>query len=270
MSVVKLYLKFIRIFIKSKIEYRFGLMFELIANMVLIGIYFLSIYVIFFNFTNVHGWNQYEFVFMFTTSWISYSLSSYLFWKPMQDMGNMITSGEFDSYLIRPISPLKYLVFRQFQYTFLPRMVLAIGFWVYSLAHVSVNWNIWKILYLIVTLIMGFLIYTSIFVILGALSFWILKSYDVTAIIINNDYGIRTYADYPLDIYGKGIKLLLTFILPFAFTGYYTISYILEKNMDSVLLRLSPVIAPIVTAIYVMFAYKMWCTGIKRYSSAGN
>ena len=270
MGVIKLYLKFIRIFIKSKIEYRFGLLFELIANMVLIGIYFLSIFVIFFNFDNVHGWNKYEFVFMFTTNWISYSFSSYLFWKPMQDMGNMITSGEFDSYLIRPIGPLKYLVFRQFQYTFLPRMILAIVFWIYSLNHVEVSWDIWKIIYLVATLVIGFLIYTSIFVILGALSFWILKSYDVTSIVINNDYGIRTFADYPLDIYGKGIKALLTFILPFAFTGYYTISYILEKNNDNFILKNAPLFAPIVTVIMVVLAYKMWCMGIKRYSSAGN
>ena len=149
-------------------------------------------------------------------------------------------------------------------------MVLAIIFWIYSVNKVSIVWTAVKIIYLIATFIMGFFIYTSIFVILGALSFWILKSYEVTAIVINNDYGIRTFADYPLDIYNKYIRTFLTFILPFGFTGYYTAAYLLGKNTDQVLQRYSFVLAPVVTIVFVIISAKMWTTGIKRYSSAGN
>ena len=269
MDFIKLYLKFIQVYIKSKIEYRLGLFFELLANVILLGIYFIGIYVIFTNFTNVHGWNRYEFIFMFTTNWISYSFSSYLFWKPMQDMGNMITTGEFDSYLIRPIGPLKYLIFRQFQYTFLPRMILSVFFWVYSIQKITIIWSLPKVLYLIATFIMGFLIYTSIYVILGALSFWILRSNEVTSIVINNDYGIRTFADYPLIIYSKPIQMFLTFILPFGFTGYYTVTYLLGKGSEGIL-QWTPALAPIITIVFVIIAAKMWSTGIKRYASAGN
>jgi|UPI000550D9AB ABC-type uncharacterized transport system permease subunit len=36
----------------------------------------------------------------------------------MKDMGELVRSGGMDSYLIRPLNPLVYLVVRQFQYTF--------------------------------------------------------------------------------------------------------------------------------------------------------
>lgn len=270
MDFIKLYLKFIKVYIKSKIEYRFGLIFELFANIILFLVYFMGVYVIFSQFTNVHGWDRYEFIFMFTTNWISYSFSSFLFWKPMQDMGNMITTGEFDSYLIRPIGPLKYLVFRQFQYTFLPRMVIAIVFWIYSIPKITIVWSLSKIIFLVATFVMGFLIYTSVFVILGALSFWLLRSNEVTAIVINNDYGLRTFADYPLAMYSKPVQLLLTFIIPFGFTGYYTVAYLLEKDSGLFLQKMTPILAPIITIVFVILAAKLWAAGIKRYSSAGN
>ena len=110
MDYFRMYRRFVIIYIKGKLAYHLSLLFELIANTILIGVYFVGFNVIFHNFNSVAGWNKYEVLFMFTTSWLSYSFSCFFFWSPMRDIGERIRSGRFDLYLTRPISPFVYLV----------------------------------------------------------------------------------------------------------------------------------------------------------------
>lgn len=79
MNYIRIYLRFVIIYMKGKLEYHFSLLLELIANTILIGIYFAGFNVIFYNFNNIVGWNKYEVLFMFTTSWLSYSFSCFFF-----------------------------------------------------------------------------------------------------------------------------------------------------------------------------------------------
>ena len=124
MNLLRMYKHFVVIYLKGKLAYHGALIFELIANTIQIGIYFAGFMVIFHNFDNIAGWNQYEVLFMFTTSWLAYSFSCFFFWSPMKDMGELIRSGKFDLYLTRPIRPLLYMVLSQFQYTFISRLLL--------------------------------------------------------------------------------------------------------------------------------------------------
>ena len=77
MDYFRMYRRFVIIYIKGKLAYHLSLLFELIANTILIGVYFVGFNVIFHNFNSVAGWNKYEVLFMFTTSWLSYSFSCF-------------------------------------------------------------------------------------------------------------------------------------------------------------------------------------------------
>ena len=70
MNYIRIYFRFVIIYMKGKLEYHFSLLLELIANTILIGVYFAGFYVIFYNFNSIAGWNKYEVLFMFTTSWL--------------------------------------------------------------------------------------------------------------------------------------------------------------------------------------------------------
>ena len=43
-------------------------------------------------------------------------------------------------------------------------------------------------------------------------------------------YNISNYGRYPVDIYHRAIRFVLTWILPFAFVGVYPASYFLKKE----------------------------------------
>ncbi|MCR5671489.1 MAG: ABC-2 family transporter protein [Butyrivibrio sp.] len=266
MYLLKMYRHFVIIYMKGKLAYHFSLIFELIANTIQIGVYFAGFMVVFHNFGNIAGWTRNEVLFMFTTSWLTYSLSCFFFWSPMKDMGELIRSGKFDLYLTRPISPMLYLVLQQFQYTFIPRLVLSVFFWIYSMRSLSIEWTAGALLFYAVNMLSSFVIFSSITIFTGAISFWAVKSEEVVSLLTNNNYGLKNYTDYPIQIYGNGMSFLLSFVIPYAFTGYYPVSLLLGKSLAHPVLAY---MAPLVALISGAAAYLFWHTGLKHYNSAG-
>lgn len=266
MHFIKLYSKFIMTFLKMKIEYRFGFAVELFANFTLFIVYFVGIKIIFNNFSEIGGWNYYQVLFLFSISWVSYSIAGFLLWQPMLDMGRLIQTGELDIYMIRPISPLKYLVFKQFQYTFIARLVMGVAFLMISFQKVVNHIHLYNLMLLVVYLILGIIIHSSILICIGASAFWILSNYEFGNILTNSDYGLRTFTEYPLNIYPKIIQIILTFIIPYSFVNYFPAKDFI--NNDGSILGI--VATLMVTIISIFIARYLWNTGLKKYESAGN
>ena len=204
---------------------------------------------------------------MFTTSWLAYSFSCFFFWSPMKDMGELIRSGRFDLYLTRPIRPLLYMVLSQFQYTFIPRLVLSVVFWLYSMSKLQIDWNPKTVTFYFINILSAFVIFSAITIFTGTISFWTVKSEEVVSLLTNNNYGLKNYTDYPLTIYSKGVQFVLTFIIPYALTGYYPVASLLGKSVPYPgLSQLSPFIAIAVG----IGAYLFWNYGLRHYGSAGS
>ena len=265
MNYINIYRRFVITYIKGKLEYNLSLVFELIANTILIGVFFSGFFVIFYNFSEIGSWNQNETLFMMTTSWLSYSFSCFFFWSPMKDMGELVRTGKLDLYLCRPISPMVYLILEQFQYTFLPRLFFAFAFWLYSLRRISVIWTPKDVIYYVISMLSAFVIYSSITVITGSVSFWAIKSEAIVSLLTNNNYGLKNFSDYPITIYGKGTSVLLTFIIPYALTGYYPVAHLLNKPVP---FPVAEYISPVSALLIALISSLVWKTGLKRYESA--
>ena len=265
MNYINIYRRFVITYLKGKLEYNLSLVFELIANTILIGVFFSGFFVIFYNFREIAGWNKYETLFMMTTSWLSYSFSCFFFWSPMKDMGELVRTGKLDLYLCRPISPMVYLILEQFQYTFLPRLFFALGFWIWSLGKVKIAWTFTSILYYALHMLCAFVIYSSITVITGSVSFWAIKSEAIVSLLTNNNYGLKNFSDYPIPIYGRATDLVLTFLIPYALTGYYPVAHLLGKSVPY---RSASYLSPLVAVLIVGLAWALWRIGLRRYESA--
>ena len=72
-----------------------------------------------------------------------------------------------------------------------------------------------------------------------------------------------TFTEYPISIYNKFIKILITLVLPFAFVSYYpTMAYLgFDKNM----IYLSPIVA---ITLWII-AVKVWNLTLNKYRSTG-
>ncbi len=265
-----LYWEFIIIYMKSKLEYRIGFFAEMLANFVLVGVYYAGIIIIFNKFDNINGWDLNQILVLFSFNWLCYSMSGFLFWAPMLGLGDIVQSGEFDSYLIRPMSPLLYLVFKQFQYTFLPRLIVAVIFIIKSFAKCGITVTVNNIFLILLYLVCGIVIHSCILICVGASSFLIIQNRQVGEVLTNSDYGLRTFVDYPLSIYNKFIRFILIFIVPYAFVNYFPMVTLLGKTSENPFGPVTLIMPIIVASIMCVIARVCWIKGMRKYESTGN
>ena len=90
--------------------------------------------------------------------------------------------------------------------------------------------------------------------------FWTYKSNEVVWSV----FQLHKLAEYPIEIYNKFIRILITFILPFALTAYYpTLDYLglSESNLIYIILF-------VVIFVWII-AIKVWNWALKKYRSTG-
>ncbi|MBW7475895.1 ABC-2 family transporter protein [Paenibacillus oenotherae] len=265
----RLYGRFLRTYMKTQLEYRFSFFGDIFVNMMTFVTLYLSFWVLFNTFPTMNGWNYWEVVFLYNLNLLTYATSSLFFWGPMKQLEHLVRSGEFDQFLVRPLDPLKLLVFRQFQHTFIGHIIVAGTVMVLCTIQLEIHWTTGNIAFLLLCVLGGTLIQAGIIITAASSAFWVVRSGTVVDISI---YAIRNFINYPISIYGRSIQLLLTFVIPYAFVNYYPAAAFFGKDHagSSELSHLYSYSSLAVGA--ALFAAAVWIfrRGVMRYDSAGS
>lgn len=267
MQSIRLYGRFLRVYMKAQLEYRFSFFGDIFVNMMTFVTLYLSFWVLFRNFQTLNGWNYWEVVFLYNLNLLTYAVSSLFFWAPMKSLEGMVRTGEFDNFLVRPLRPLAILVFRQFQHTFIGHIIVASCVLVLCTIHLSIQWTSGHVVFLLACIIGGTLIQASIIIVAASSAFWIVKSGTVVDVSI---YAIRNFINYPISIYGKSVQLLLTFAVPYAFVNYYPAAAFFGKEDPLALMSPSPYIALLIGGLLFPLACWVFGRGVLRYNSSGS
>ncbi|WP_088105523.1 ABC transporter permease [Halalkalibacter urbisdiaboli] len=267
MNHIKLYCRFIAIFVKGKMEYRFSFFMDLFTNIFTYSLMFLSIWILLNKFNHIQGWGFYEVMFLYNLNLFTYALSGMIIKHPMLDLEGMVQNGTFDSILIKPLNPLFHIIARQFEYTFMGHILLAMIVFGISIPKLNIDWSIYHALWFFILIFGGVLIHSAIMILSGSFSFWFVKSTMVVEMAI---YDIRSFLNYPISIYHKGIQILLTFILPFAFINFYPAQFFLEKEGSTLFHPILQYGTPVVGVLTILLSYFVWSKGINKYQSTGS
>ncbi|MBE6052507.1 MAG: multidrug ABC transporter permease [Clostridium sartagoforme] len=259
---IKLYSRFIKQYIKTLMEYRIDFILGLIGFILvqLTGVIFIKL--IFNVIPTLEGWNFYEILFIYGFAQIprgiDHIFTDYLWifsWKT-------IVNGEFDKYLLRPINPLFQVISESFQPDGFGELIIGSILVILSSINLNISYSPLKLLQFVFVTICATLIYTSIKLATSSIAFWVKFSQSYMFM----SYQISTFAKYPISIYPSVIKFILTFMIPFAFTGYYPGVYFIGKGdiLTGVLLPF------IVSLVAIVVSYRIWLKGISVYESAGS
>ena len=74
------------------------------------------------------------------------------------------------------------------------------------------------------------------------------------------------FAKYPTEIYAKGIRFVITWVIPFAFVAYLPASYFLKAEVSPMIIGIEWMIA----ILFWIVAYTTFGIGTRKYESAGN
>ena len=256
---ISLYLSFLKISLKEILIYRLDCIVGIISQLIVQSVSLIFIFIVFQNTENIAGWNFRQILLLYGVTRISTGIAGYCF-DGLFDIGpKYMQNGEFDKILLRPVHPLISIIGASREFVALADFFIGLGITIYMLIELSIPITVLLVAKIIFFSIIGALIIGAINTIFSISSFWTYKSNEV----IWSFYRIYTFAEYPIDIYNRFIKILITIILPFAFVAYYpTMDYL---GLNNYMLYLSPFIAIILWII----AVKLWNIALNKYRSTG-
>lgn len=256
----KLYFAFLKASLKEMLIYRLDCIVGMISQLVTQLVEIIFIWIVFQNTESLDGWNFMQILLLYGITLISVGLADFCFDELYEIGPNYIRQGEFDKILLRPVHPLISIIGSSREFTSLGYIALGLIFTITMLIKLAIPITVVLIMKIIFFSIVGATIIGAICTIFSIASFWTYRSNEV----IWSFFRMHTFAKYPINIYNKFIKILITIILPFAFVAYFpTMSY-LGKN--SYMIYLSPVVAIILWFI----AIKIWNFALTKYRSTGN
>lgn len=234
--------------LKEMLIYRLDCIVGIISQIVTQLVEIIFIWIVFQNTDTLAGWNFKQILLLYGVTLLSVGIADFCF-DALYDIGpKYIRKGEFDKILLRPVHPLISIIGASKEFTALGYFVLGLLLTITMLIKLMIPITVILVLKIIFFSIVGAAIIGAINTIFSIASFWTYRSNEV----IWSFYRVYTFTQYPLDIYNKFIKLLVTAILPFAFVAYYpSMNYL---GMDSKMIY----IAPVIMIILWLVAIKVW------------
>jgi ABC-2 type transport system permease protein len=246
--------------LRVQTEYRFNF----IVNTIISGSYtvvdFLLLFFLVLRFDELGGWTIGELAILYGVIEAGTGLFK-LFGYGFEHFEMQMVTGQFDTCLIRPVSPLVLMILQRVDFRRIASVIQAVVIGWYGV--LSVQGLRYPIVLVFCLLAFGsFLMQLEINWLLASIAFWTVKNEDLQVLAY---YSTRTASIYPLDIFGPVFKNLLTFIIPLGTVGYYPLRYIFGKT-ENVLALLSPVIGVLgLLPVCVV----VWKLGLRHYTSTG-
>ncbi len=259
---LKLYFQFFKQYIKILVEYRADFIVGLVGFLLVqfVGVIFVRL--IFNTIPALQGWSFYQVIFIYGLAQIPRGIDHVFTDNLWILAGSIIVEGNFDRYLIKPINPLFQLIAEKFQPDGLGEIAIGTMLFITAAVNLDLSFTPVKILLLLLVILSATIIYTSIKLTVASIAFWV-KFAQAHLFMV---YQLSDFTKYPIGIYPKGIRFLLTFIVPFTFTAYFPGAYFLGKEgfLEGILMTI------LISIIASCLSYFVWTRGLKRYESSGN
>jgi ABC-2 type transport system permease protein len=115
----------------------------------------------------------------------------------------------------------------------------------------------------VVSIIAGTVIYTAVKLLYASLAFWM----KVSGPVLNTAYTLSDFAKYPINIYEKSVRFVITWIVPFGYVAYIPATYFLREKVNPLT---SIGVECLIAVVLFAIAYAVFDKGSKTYESTGN
>lgn len=258
---IRLYLHFLQFSFSKAMEFRLDFTFRILMDVIYYVVNIALFKVLFLHTDIIGGWNE-EQMMVFIASYLLVDainmtiFSSNLWWLPV-----FINRGDLDYYLIRPVSPLFFLSLKEFSANSFVNLVIAIGFFAYTIVSYSAPWTWPHLLLLVVLIINGSLIHYCIQMLMILPVFWTQSSKG----FIDLFYTLGLAMERPDRIFKGWLRVLFTIILPFALIASFPAKIFIEGLDGKTITHLIAVSFGLWMLMLVV-----WKWGLKNYSSASS
>lgn len=257
---MKLYIKTLKMHIKSTLEYKASFIISFISQILVFFSYYFIILSLFSKFGNIKGFTLYEVLLCFSIIQFGYAFCE-TFARGIDQFDKLIIKGDFDRLLIRPQNILIQVLCYDLDLVKISRLIQAIIVFVIALVNLNIDWTILKVVALLLMILSSIVIFFGIFLLAASFCFFTIQGLEVRNLFTD---GGKHMAQYPIGVFNKGFIIFFTIIIPYAFVNYYPLLYVLGKS-NNIFYMLSPLIV----FIYLIPCFIIFNIGSKRYQSVG-
>lgn len=258
---MQLYFKFLSMQLKSRMQYKTSFFMTALGQFLISFTTFLGIYFMFSRFQTVRGYRLSEVLICFAVVLTSFSITE-CFVRGFDHFPRLIKNGELDRILVRPRSVVFQVLTSNIEFSRIGRLLQAILMLLYAIPTCGVIWTWDKILTVILMICGGIGVFTALFVLYAAFSFFTIEGLEFMNIFTD---GSREFGKYPLAIYGESVLRLLTYVVPIALFQYYPFLYLIGHSQDRRLMLL-----PLLGYLFLIPCCIFFRFGLRKYQSTGS
>ncbi len=248
--------------VKNMLMYKSDFWFILISDAIWGVAGIIMMLGIFSHIPDFKGYTFNEIIFIYGFSMMSLGIY-YTFFKNIDELTTKyLYGGELDRLLVRPINPYFQVLLDKFYLDKVADLVAGFIIILVISPKVGVSWTIPNIFFFVILVIGGSMVYLGLFTLFNCVGFWATDNQGNLGPLKS----LRIFSKYPTTIYNKLIKVMITWILPYAFTSFYPATYFLkDKRLGNFGL-----LTIVIGITHVGLGYFIWHFGLKRYNSVGN
>jgi ABC-2 type transport system permease protein len=258
------YARIARLWIRSSLSYRTSFALMTLSSMLLTLTDFVGLYLMLRLIGDLDGFELWEIALLYGASGIGIGVADLLIGS-VEQVGRHIRMGTLDAMMVRPVPLLVQVCADQFALRRLGRITQALAVFVYGAAHV--DWSPDKVVVAALMIVGACGIFFALFVGFSCIQFW---THDASEFANAFTYGGNTMTQYPLSIFPAEVVKSLTFVVPIAFTNWYSCLHLLDRADPFGLPRWFAYLPPLVAAVLIVVAGLAWRTGVRRYTSTGS
>lgn len=257
---MRLYFRFVAAGIRARMQYKWDFLVTTVLYAILAAVDFLTVAAILYRYQYIAGWNVYEVALL--AGMVGSAIGLFrCFADELFGFERYLLTGEFDNLLIRPWPTLATLLARNFDLGRIGAYLQGVVVTAFGLGGVKAP--AWLAVYAYLAPVAGAVIFLAINLAVAAAGFWIVRIGDLLTFAYNAP---ATAASYPMDVFPRWLRWLLTSLLPVAAMSYLPMRFALGKG-GTVLALLAPFAA---AALALLIGYRLWRWGERHYQSTGS
>ncbi|HEY8313675.1 MAG TPA: ABC-2 family transporter protein [Candidatus Baltobacteraceae bacterium] len=260
------YRQYWRINLLTMLEYRANFLMWFAFTLVYHGTAIAALWVTLHQFPSMNGWDFKQMAFLYALWMLGHEFHNTFFFT-IVSVPEYVREGRFDRFLVRPQDALFQALTVPSQ-IFPDGLMLAIAYFAIATRFSGVRVDMTFIAFVPLVVIGGALIDLGISLTVATISFWFVRVDTLRWVVMSLE---QDFTRYPISIYTRGVRLVLTFVLPFAFMNYFPATFLLHKTETG--LALAPqvgLLTPIVGLAWLAVSYAFWRIGLQHYQGTGS
>lgn len=243
-----------------ELEFRANFFAKILQNATWIVFFILILLVVYRNTDSVAGWSRGDSFVLAATIFIMTSIGTAIFMSIME-IPQHVRQGTLDFIVTKPIDSQFWISTRKFNFDKIGTLVAGIAMMIVGLTQTNSQPGIAEWTAFIILLCASLAIYYSVSLMLMTTGIWLVRVDNLWVLTET----MTEVARYPIDIYGSGIRGILTFVLPMAFIATIPASQ-LVRGVDWGMVGLGVGWA----LVFFILARAFWKFAMRSYTSASS